>query len=96
MTTLPAALRDKVEFAPADLDWLHQLVGDWQLVADMSMADLVLWVRNKNGRLMAMDQCRPSNNTTVHPDDRDRPAYGRQRVKHWPWKRWTSCQVRVR
>ena len=69
MTTLPAALRDKVEFAPADLDWLHQLVGDWQLVADMSMADLVLWVRNKNGRLMAMDQCRPSNNTTVHPDD---------------------------
>ena len=44
MTTLPAALRDKVEFAPADLDWLHQLVGDWQLVADMSMADLVLWV----------------------------------------------------
>ena len=48
MTTLPAALRDKVEFAPADLDWLHQLVGDWQLVADMSMADLVLWVCNKN------------------------------------------------
>ena len=27
-----------------DLEWLHALVSDWQLLADLSFADLVLWV----------------------------------------------------
>ncbi|MFD1936203.1 histidine kinase N-terminal domain-containing protein, partial [Nonomuraea mangrovi] len=27
----------------ADLDWLHSLVSDWQLLADLSFADLILW-----------------------------------------------------
>ncbi|GAA2001553.1 sensor histidine kinase [Brevibacterium samyangense] len=27
-----------------DVEWLHVLVGDWQLIADLSFADLVLWV----------------------------------------------------
>jgi two-component system, sensor histidine kinase PdtaS len=27
----------------AQLDWLHALVSDWQLIADLSFADLVLW-----------------------------------------------------
>ena len=26
-----------------DLDWLHSLISDWQLLADLSFADLVLW-----------------------------------------------------
>ena len=26
-----------------DLDWLHALISDWQLLADLSFADLVLW-----------------------------------------------------
>ncbi|NUW45089.1 sensor histidine kinase [Nonomuraea rhodomycinica] len=27
----------------ADLEWLHSLVSDWQLLADLSFADLILW-----------------------------------------------------
>ena len=27
-----------------DVDWLHRLVGDWQMVADLSFADLTLWL----------------------------------------------------
>ncbi len=27
----------------ADLEWLHALISDWQLLADLSFADLVLW-----------------------------------------------------
>ena len=27
----------------ADLDWLHALISDWLLLADLSFADLVLW-----------------------------------------------------
>lgn len=29
----------------ADVDWLHMLIADWQLIADLSVADLLLWVR---------------------------------------------------
>src|SRR5690606_26541022 len=28
-----------------DREWLHLLVGDWQLIADLSFADLILWVQ---------------------------------------------------
>ena len=28
----------------ADVDWLHRLVGDWQILADLSFADLTLWL----------------------------------------------------
>src|ERR1700722_858671 len=27
----------------ANLEWLHALISDWQLLADLSFADLVLW-----------------------------------------------------
>ena len=30
--------------ASADIDWLHRLVGDWQMLADLSFADLTLWL----------------------------------------------------
>jgi two-component sensor histidine kinase len=43
-----STLRDLVEehtnLGPADIDHLHRLAGDWQLLADLSFADLVLWV----------------------------------------------------
>src|SRR4028119_107086 len=40
--------------APPDLDdedvaWLHLLVADWQIVADLSFADLVLWLPDRDG-----------------------------------------------
>ena len=28
----------------ADVDWVHRLVGDWQMLADLSFADLTLWL----------------------------------------------------
>jgi len=28
----------------ADVDWLHRLVGDWQMLADLAFADLTLWL----------------------------------------------------
>jgi hypothetical protein len=28
----------------SDVEHIHLLVGDWQLLADLSFADLVLWV----------------------------------------------------
>jgi len=34
----------------ADLEWLHSLVSDWQLLADLSFADLILWAPLRGNR----------------------------------------------
>lgn len=52
-----------------DVEWLRLLVGDWQLIADLGFADLVLWARNANGEFEATRQCRPSTGSTVHETD---------------------------
>jgi two-component system, sensor histidine kinase PdtaS len=51
------------------IEWFHQLVGDWQLVSDLSFADLVLWVREPAGGWVAVAHCRPSTGPTVHYHD---------------------------
>ncbi|MFI7581691.1 histidine kinase N-terminal domain-containing protein [Kocuria kalidii] len=38
-TELP---KDTKDFGPADHEWLHLLVGDWQLISDLAFADLIL------------------------------------------------------
>lgn len=53
----------------ADVDWLHQLVADWQVIADLSVSDLVLWARTSLGRFVAIAHCRPASGTTVHLED---------------------------
>ena len=45
MATLNELLRASTRLESADREWLHLLVGDWQLISDLSFADLVLWVR---------------------------------------------------
>src|SRR5690606_4645069 len=54
----------------ADLDWLHSLVSDWQLLADLSFADLILWapLLGENGWI-AIAQMRPTTGPTVYHDD---------------------------
>jgi len=36
-------LARRAEIATADVEWLHALVSDWELLADLSFADLTLW-----------------------------------------------------
>ncbi len=54
----------------ADADWLHQLVGDWQLISDLSFADHILWIpdREETG-WVAVAHVRPSTGATVYYDD---------------------------
>ena len=51
-----------------DDDWLHQLIGDWQLLSDLSFADLVLWVPEK-GAWVGAAQARPTTGTSIIPED---------------------------
>lgn len=51
-------------------DVLHQLVGDWQLLADLSFADLVLFVPDEAAaRFVGVAQMRPTTGPTAYQDD---------------------------
>jgi two-component system, sensor histidine kinase PdtaS len=53
-----------------DVEWLHALVSDWQLLADLSFADLILWVPTRDQRRwVAVAQMRPTTGPTAVYDD---------------------------
>jgi len=53
-----------------DLAWLHRLTADWQIIADLSFADLVLWLPDAEGRgFWAGGQMRPTTGPTALLDD---------------------------
>ncbi len=70
MPPLTDLARDLTPLTEADLEWLHALVSDWQLLADLSFADLVLWapLRDRSG-WVALAQMRPTTGPTTFPDD---------------------------
>ena len=49
----------------ADIDWLHGLVGEMQLLADLAFADMVLWVPTLDGSFIAVAHYRPSSAATL-------------------------------
>jgi two-component sensor histidine kinase len=67
---LSSLVRTLGALQPADEEWLHLLVGDWQMLSDLSFSDLLLWLpeRNSSG-FVAVAHCRPSTGTTVHDED---------------------------
>lgn len=65
---------DAVYIAMADkrsrMEALHRLVGDWQLLADLSFADLVLFVPDHDAhRFVVVAQMRPTTGPTSYQDD---------------------------
>jgi two-component system, sensor histidine kinase PdtaS len=67
--TLNDVLREQTDLDAADAEWLHLLLGDWQLLADLSFADLVLWVPAIAGRWYAAAHVRPTTGPMVFFDD---------------------------
>ncbi|WP_061962810.1 sensor histidine kinase [Demequina aurantiaca] len=80
-----ATLRETAErFGPltdAEADWLALLTADWQIIADLAFADLVMWREVPDG-FVAVAQCRPSTGPTVHQDDVVGTMAGPTRVSH--------------
>ncbi|MCX2969593.1 histidine kinase N-terminal domain-containing protein [Streptomyces sp. TRM70308] len=63
-------VRQHTALGEADLDWLHLLVSEWQLLSDLSFADLVLWVPTRDGtRYVSIAQMRPNTGPTSYQDD---------------------------
>ena len=63
-------LARRAQIAPADLDYLHSLVSDWELLADLSFADLTLWAPlSAENSWVALAQVRPTTAPTALPHD---------------------------
>jgi len=80
VSNLNDVLREQTALDAADVEWLHLLLGDWQLLSDLSFADLVLWVRATRGGWFAVAHVRPTTGPMVFFDDvvGRRPDQGRR------------------
>src|SRR5450631_4249597 len=68
--TLTNLARRHTALTAADVDWLQALVSDWQLLADLSFADLVLWAPLQDGSgWVVLAQMRPTTGPTTFHDD---------------------------
>ncbi len=69
------ALQELVETSDAlpltedELRWLLMLRTEWQIIADLASADLVLWLPTDDGRFVAAALCRSATTATLHVDD---------------------------
>ena len=68
--TLDDLARSRTNLDDQDVVWLHALVSDWQLLADLSFADLILWAPARDGRgWLAVAQMRPTTGPTSLQND---------------------------
>ncbi|MFE6995247.1 sensor histidine kinase [Microbacterium sp. NPDC057659] len=65
MSTLSDLVHAQGLLSDADVEWLHRLAGDGQLLADLSSADIVLWVQTGDGSFIAIAHSRPSGAATL-------------------------------
>jgi two-component sensor histidine kinase len=77
-----STLRDLVEehttLSSAEVEHLHRVAGDWQLISDLSFADLLLWVAVERPHgsadadrqeFICVAQVRPTTGPTAYQDD---------------------------
>ncbi|WP_375384771.1 sensor histidine kinase [uncultured Microbacterium sp.] len=66
----------------ADVEWLHRLAGDGQLLADLAFADIVIWVPTPDDSFVAVAHTRPGGAATLFyrdiVGDRVRPQWRTQ------------------
>lgn len=70
MPTLDDIIRSQTTLGPDDVAWIQALVADWQILADLSFGDLVLWVPDAESKgLWAVAQIRPTTVATTLLED---------------------------
>ena len=70
MPSLSELARSQTDLGDEDIAWLHKLQADWQIIADLSFADLVLWLPDREGHgFWAGAQMRPTTGPTAYIDD---------------------------
>ena len=70
MSTLLELLTEHTDLPLDDVAHLQRLVGEWQLLSDLSFADLLLWVPVGDGdEFLCVAQVRPTTGPTAYQDD---------------------------
>jgi len=70
MPSMNDLVREQTSLQSEDLEWLHLIVADWQIIADLSFADLVLWAPTADEtQYVAVAQMRPNTGPTSYVDD---------------------------
>jgi two-component sensor histidine kinase/PAS domain-containing protein len=80
MSTLGDLLAEHTVLPGNAVDHLHAVVGEWQLLADLSFADYLMWVRRDDGALVCVAQCRPNTAPTVLMTDAVGTVAGSEQV----------------
>jgi two-component sensor histidine kinase len=63
-------VRAHTDHAAEELAWFNLLLADWQIIADLSFADLVLWLPDREDKgFWAAAQMRPTTGPTAYVDD---------------------------
>lgn len=65
MSTLGDLLAEHTMLPGNAVNHLHAVVGEWQLLADLSFGDFLMWVRRDDGALVCVAQVRPNTAPTV-------------------------------
>ena len=65
MSTLGELLAEHTELPGSVVDHLHAVVGEWQLLADLSFGDLLMWLRRGDATVVCVAQCRPNTASTM-------------------------------
>jgi two-component sensor histidine kinase len=77
VSALSELLQARTTFADAQVQHLQRLVGEWQLLSDLSFADLLLWIPvalpdGESGSVpgfVCVAQCRPTTGPTAYQHD---------------------------
>ncbi|HEX2300034.1 MAG TPA: histidine kinase N-terminal domain-containing protein, partial [Pseudonocardiaceae bacterium] len=77
MSTLSELLAQYTHLPGAAVGHLQRVVAEWQLLADLSFADLLLWVplgsaehpADPSGDFLCVAHARPTTGPTAHPED---------------------------
>lgn len=65
MASKPASNFTRTTLFDRQVSWLHQLVSDGQLLADLAFADIVVWAPTEHSSFVAFSHLRPSSAATL-------------------------------
>src|SRR5882757_4373772 len=69
MSALSDLLAARTSLDDAQVSHVQRLVGEWQLLADLSFSDLLLWVPIAESTFLCAEQCRPTTGPTAYLND---------------------------
>jgi two-component sensor histidine kinase len=81
MPTLSAIAAEETDLSTDDVEWLRDLVREGQLVADLALSDIALWLRTRDGGFICAALFRPGNANTI---------FYRDIVRTHPSESWKS------